>query len=431
MKVMMYNNLFEVGGNMKKIVITNAYTWFNKGDSGILLATVASLKKIYGEDIEINILSFTPEEDKKRYCQDKCIKDVYSNILNPHPYQPGKLGKFIAIIKLFFNMILLQLNLFFGRKKIVEKNKALNVLDKADIIIVCGGGFLGGKKFDSFMHLYQMYVNSIFNKPVYVMGTSIEPINNRVIKYFTDKVLKKMDFVFAREKITESYLSDVLPKNKFALIPDMAFMLEYEKINFEFLNKYKSNKIFGITVRNWNFPNSNNKSQSQDNYINSVVNMMINYIKKYDAIFVFIPQVTVSTGDDTLVARIVKQRLPKECEDHFIIRTDDWSPSQIKSLINQMDFFVGTRMHSNIFATSAFVPTTAIAYEKKTNGIMETVGLEDYIVEIDSITAEELISTIDLMIKNSKKIKKHLEESIPKIQNNIIEILIKNMKGTD
>ena len=65
-----------------KITITNAYTWYNKGDAGILLGTIEALKKIYyGKNLEINILSFTPEEDRKRYCTDNIIKNVYSNIL--------------------------------------------------------------------------------------------------------------------------------------------------------------------------------------------------------------------------------------------------------------------------------------------------------------------------------------------------------------
>ena len=62
---------------MKKITITNGYTWYNKGDAGILLGTVNAIKDIYGNDVEINILSFTPEEDKKRYCRDKNIKNVF------------------------------------------------------------------------------------------------------------------------------------------------------------------------------------------------------------------------------------------------------------------------------------------------------------------------------------------------------------------
>ena len=67
-------------GNMKKIVVTNAYTWYNKGDAGILLGIINAMKDFYNNNVEFEVLSFTPNEDKKRYCKDEKIKDVYSNI---------------------------------------------------------------------------------------------------------------------------------------------------------------------------------------------------------------------------------------------------------------------------------------------------------------------------------------------------------------
>lgn len=413
----------------KKITITNAYTWYNKGDAGILLATIDTLKKIYKE-AEFNILSFTPDIDRKHYCEDNNVKGVYSNILNPHPYKKGKIGKTIAIIKLFFKMIYIQFGLTFFRERTINKHKNLKVLQDSDVIIVCGGGFLGGKKFDSLMHVYQMYINTLFNKPVYVMGTSIEPIRNKLIKYYTDKVLKKVDFVFARESITEKYLSETLENNKHIQIPDMAFMLDNIERNFSFVDELrKSNdKLFGITVRNWGFPNLQNKYEAMENYINSIKNFMVKEFETRSCVFVFIPQVTVSTGDDTIVAEKIKSRLPKKYQKNFIIRRDDWSPSEIKSLIANMDYFVGTRMHSNIFATSMCVPTTAIAYEKKTNGIMETVGLENYIIEINNITAKDLYKKVEDMIINTEKIRKQLSKKIKCIREEILEKIEKVVK---
>ena len=38
----------------KTITITNAYTWYNKGDAGILLATIDTLKKVYS-NVEFNV----------------------------------------------------------------------------------------------------------------------------------------------------------------------------------------------------------------------------------------------------------------------------------------------------------------------------------------------------------------------------------------
>lgn len=408
-----YNKLLKGRSMVKKITITNAYTWYNKGDAGILLATIDTLKKIY-KDAEFNILSFTPEIDRKHYCEDKTVKNVYSNILNPHPYKKGKLGKIIAVIKLFSKMIEIQFGLTFFKKKTIEKYESLKALQESDIIIVCGGGFLGGKKFDSLMHVYQIYVNTIFKKPVYIMGTSIEPIKKKLIKHYTDKVLNKVDFVFAREKITEKYLLETLPDEKHTLIPDMAFMLEDIERKFDFVEKLrkKNDVLFGITVRKWNFPNLKDKNKSMENYISCIKDFMEKEFNIRSCAFVFIPQVTVNTGDDTIIAEEIRNRLSKKNQDKFYICREDLSPSEIKSLIANMDYFVGTRMHSNIFATSMCVPTTAIAYEKKTNGIMETVGLEEYIIEINDITSDDLFSKVEKMISNAKIIKKQLKNKI-------------------
>lgn len=413
-----------------KIVITNAYTWFNKGDAGILLATIECLKKIYGQNVEFNILSFTPLEDKKRYCTDKKIKNVYSNVLNPHPYKHTKLGKIIAIVKLFFNMIYQLLMSKLNINHLVKKYDNYKVLYEADLIVICGGGFLGGKKFDSIMHLFQIYINTIFNKKNIMMGTSIEPVSNKFLKNITEKILNRVDYIFAREIYTFNYLKEFMNDDKFTLIPDMAFMLDeiYEKDNN--IEKYKKcgKKIYGLTVRNWNFPNEKDPKQKMEQYLYSIANLICEKTKNNEAVFVFVPQVIVDYGNDADVANEIMEMLPKNIKKNFIIVTDDLSPTEIKKLIGNFDFFIGTRMHSNIFATSMRIPTIAIAYEKKTNGIMHMLGLDDYVIEMNNISYEKIKSVLKLAEENKKNIVKNLNEKISLIKQEIMEKLkvIKN-----
>ena len=207
----------------------------------------------------------------------------------------------------------------------------------------------------------------------------------------------------------------------------MAFMLrdEIEEIDFIKRIRKESDSVFGITVRNWNFPKIEDKKRAMNNYINAVSKTMQKIINKYNGTFIFIPQVTVKSGDDTLIANKIKDGLPDNIKSRFVIRTDDWSPVEIKTIIGNLDYFIGTRMHSNIFATSMRIPTVAIAYEKKTNGIMKTVNLEEYIVEIDTITEEELITLVEKMINNKEKIIDNLNKRIDEIRE---EIMIKSTK---
>lgn len=416
---------------MKKIVITNAYTWNNKGDAAILLSTIDVLNKIFDKP-EVDVLSFTPDLDRKKYSFQKTIKNVESNILNPHPYRHTKIGKIVAILKLITKAIYVRFRMSFFRKSYIDKNKTLKLIDRCDIILVCGGGFLGGKKFDSFMHLYQIYINTLFNKPVYILGTSVEPIHNVIIDKITKSVLKRVDYIFAREEITESYLNSFLG-NKHCQIPDMAFMLDdgSHKIvcHDSQIDKIKreGKKLFGITVRDWNFPNSNNPEKTKNNYINAVSDAMEQIIEKYDAYFIFIPQVIVPYQSDVDTAKHIKNTMNVSHQNRFIIKENDWSPYQIRSIIGQMDFFIGTRMHSNIFALSECVPTLAIAYEKKTNGIMATVGMDKYVLDIDEISESQITNNVNLLIDNSNNIKSTLRKKNQELQKEILAVIMEKI----
>ena len=155
-----------------------------------------------------------------------------------------------------------------------------------------------------------------------------------------------------------------------------------------------------------------------ENYINSVVSTIDYYAHEKNIQFVFIPQVIVSNGNDIDVAKIIKSKLKNK--DSLVILDDDYAPGEIKGIISHCDIFLGTRMHSNIFATSSSVPTVAIAYEKKTNGIMHTVSLDDYVIEINTIDFEQIKNKMDRVLDNKDIIRKSLDEKIPVIQNEIL-----------
>ena len=140
-----------------------------------------------------------------------------------------------------------------------------------------------------------------------------------------------------------------------------------------------------------------------------------------NAYFIFVPQVIVENGNDTIVAQEIKDLLPTKIQENFIILNDDLSPMQIKGLIENFDFFIGTRMHSNIFATSMNVPTVAIAYEKKTNGIMKMLNLEEYIIEMDNITSDELTKKLEKLIENKDDIKDILKIRIAEVKKEILD----------
>ena len=400
------------------ITITNAYRWRNKGDAGILLGTIENLKTIFGkENIKINVLSFTPEEDAKHYKEDPCVNEVLSNLINPNPYKHTKIGKLAAVLKICGQFTKYDLGTLFFRGQITKKNKALTALNNSDVIVVCGGGFLGGKKFDSLMHVVQMNINTHYKKPTILLGTSVEPSQSKIVNCMTKRVLKKYDFIMAREIITYGILEKYIDNSKLGLCPDMAFMLldpEAKKSNRSLLK-------IGVTVRKWNFPGSKNPEEKMDKYITELAKVLDYFIENKQAEVFFIPQVIVAHGNDAEVAKMVQSKMKKKNRAKFHISEEDMTPIEIKQFIGEMDVFLGTRMHSNIFATSMAIPTVAIAYEKKTIGIMHTVGLDDYVLDINNIDSKSIIARIDTALSESGDISKNLNEKRASIREEIVQ----------
>jgi colanic acid/amylovoran biosynthesis protein len=107
--------------------------------------------------------------------------------------------------------------------------------------------------------------------------------------------------------------------------------------------------------------------------------------------------------------------------DRVRIVEDELAAAEIKWLCGRMDFVVGTRMHSNIFALSCGVPTVAIAYQPKTEGIMSDLGLAECVVPIGGMELEELQRAFDLVVDRSAEIRRHLASMIPAIQEKALE----------
>ena len=196
----------------------------------------------------------------------------------------------------------------FNKTKIINKEPSFKLLNESDTILICGGGFLGGKKKHSILHLVQIYFNTKFNKKVYMMSTSIEPFKDKILEKATINILKKVDYIYAREEITYNLLKKYITNVK--LVPDMAFMMKKKSYNSPILNKYKTkyNNMIGITLRDWNFPDSKDIKQSMNNYL-LCIKEVIEKLSNKNTCFVFIPQVIVSHANDLSVAHKLKNML--------------------------------------------------------------------------------------------------------------------------
>jgi colanic acid/amylovoran biosynthesis protein len=268
-------------------------------------------------------------------------------------------------------------------------NKSEKIIQSADLVISCGGGYMqcrGAKQFiDGFVyHAVQLECARRLKKKYIIFAQTVGPFSASIAKRM-EPIFDNALAVLPRENISYEYTQKVFPKANIHLTADVAFLLTPQMYDIRI---DKSRRAVGITVRSWIFPECADREQAQENYISSIIDFVDCLVKSNFQVF-FMPQcVGPSIDNDLIITNIIFNRLVEK--KHVVILDEDIKPEELKYVYSKMDFFVGTRMHSNIFALSEGVPCLAISYDYKTDGIMQLVGMKEYVININEITGSGL-----------------------------------------
>jgi colanic acid/amylovoran biosynthesis protein len=74
---------------------------------------------------------------------------------------------------------------------------------------------------------------------------------------------------------------------------------------------------------------------------------------------------------------------------------------------------IGTRFHSVIFALTSRIPCVAIGYEHKTRGIMDDLGLGDWVIQIADVEADVLFGLTQRLERQRARYLRQLDDVLP------------------
>ncbi len=398
-----------------KIVVTNIYSYDNKGDAAIVLALVSEIRRVFPK-ADLTLLTTDAKNDKDKYGAPvssslmwvlfSAIKDlpivrrVYELVT-----RMGGLLLYLMFYKLFRKP-------FYGLLK-KEVRVVAHHINESDMVIACGGGYLGTADASpkSILLLFGMCLSFLMGhyarKPVYLYSQSIGPLHDWFAKAIVRFSLNRVDLIEVREDISMEYMKSLKVRTPYIRTADPALLLRGQRRPAPIRLKKASLQV-GTTVRKWF-----TTEEERANYRTILAKLIDYMVTEYDAQVTYIPQVIAQGfGDDD---RLVAKRLWEQVEhkDRFTVLTDNLHPFELIDLCGKMDIFVGTRMHSNIFALLGDVPVVGIKYEHKTQGIMDGLGIGDATIDIKKINYEDLQQKVDMVIKNSKHYKELISQNMP------------------
>ncbi len=233
-------------------------------------------------------------------------------------------------------------------------------------------------------------------------------------------LLMRIRVIMVREPLSLDQLRScgvVHPKSY--LLPDVAFAYSgtsrqpaLEWLRFRGISPSRDRPFFGMTAIHWSAQNPHFTRQAE--YENAFAAVGKYLIKEHDGkVFLFSQVCGPSySQDDRIPARRIADRL-KSFQDSIILVEETIPPDLLKVIYGVMDIFIGTRMHSNIFAMSEGVPIIAIGYQHKTRGILQMTGLEKWSLDIDQVNEQKLIDMLKALYPARFEVRDHLQKKMP------------------
>lgn len=377
----------------KKILFVGATYSGHKGSAALVMSSLLSLKREFPDAVFLLFM--------------KSNKNLEANY-------PG-----IHVISIRFNtaveLLLGALGAKLSRKSI--DFSILKYLKDIDIIVDVSGDCYSPTIYGrSFMFALgcRVFTAKLLDVPIVLYCQSIGPFEAFLDRISAKFFLRTADLVIAREYITANELHKL--GIEVPVCADQAFLLEPSPISVP-LQLPNKQLIIGLNLSQ-HIDSLCGGEVLSNTYRQVMMKFIDNIIEKYNARILIIPEVVYHTFceganeayDDYYLSKKIVARL-KNPQAVTIVEGNP-PPSELKTIAGYCDILISPRFHMVIFALAQNVPSLAIAYSTKVNGIMAMMGQSEYIINYKDLTYNVLVAKTEKLLKNKEEIKNFLRNKM-------------------
>jgi colanic acid/amylovoran biosynthesis protein len=345
--------------------------------------------------------------------------------------------RFFLKNNIFLLIVLSLLGRVFPRQlwnRIVAANPYLQVISHADRILAISGG-------DSFSDIYGLrrlfYVSLpqilvlLLRKDLILLPQTYGPFETLIGKGVARYIVSHASRCFSRDMDGIKEVGEVLGPHlvkKMTFAYDMGFALEPHaavgstKTKIEALKK--RGPLVGLNVSGLLFSggyNQNNMFSLKAAYPALLKSLISQLLKNDCCHIILIPHVFGNTLESDIGASSALLSLLPTSERARVHTLDEkFNQHEIKWVIGQCDFFLGSRMHACIGALSQMVPAISLAYSRKFIGVMKSLKLEELVIDLREADALEIWERTRASYADRCKIAEKLHERIPVIKRSVL-----------
>lgn len=379
-------------------MIVNFHSTHNAGDLALLEMNMRQLQHGFGSPAFIVTANY-PEETRLSQIENAEIIPSAFAITGANRGAP----LYRQIFRLMVGIIHLLLGRFFtsGYQKWMPGSpwkRLITAFSHTDLVAGVSGNYflsMGNYGWPFPLTAFAVFAAILFRKPFYAMPQSIGPFRRGWEKKIVQWLFRRARRVFLRDQVSVDLAKELgLPQNRVQFYPDPAFGLPAASREeaLQILSSYgyqSGQQAVGITVI---APLSRALSaQVIDAYYQSFASVVFRFAREYGVRVYIFNQVTGPSEreDDRSAGRTLLRLMPRD-QTQVVLVDAVLGPQQLKACYGLMDLMIASRLHSAIFSMGAGVATVSVGYFTKTRGLLQAMGLENWLVAIDQADAETL-----------------------------------------
>lgn len=310
-----------------------------------------------------------------------------------------------------------------------EQQALLRAYVDADLVVSCPGGYLystGKLGLWFLVTLLTLAFPIWLGKPVYLLPQTIGPLQHPWERWLLRRILPKVRQIYVRDEYSRNLLETIgVHQPQIYVTPDLAFGYQEEErvTGAELLRNIgvdpeHDRPLLGVTLLNW--AGMESSFHGQEAYEAAVATAIHTFLAQHGGKAVLFAQVRgpALAEDDRLPARRVQQQL-RELGTNVVVVEEDVTTAQLKAAYSYMTLFMGSRLHSNIFALTSGIPVIAIAYLPKTRGVMRMLGLERWVVNIEHVEGAPLYELLNELYSDREMVRAQIQTAIATQQSTI------------
>ncbi len=299
----------------------------------------------------------------------------------------------------------------------------LKALDEVDTVVIGGGPLKeSGQMLEWAM---RVEIAKSLGKKIMVYGCGIGPLHSAPVRGHVAQILRLADRITLRDAIAVTKAVELgIPADRVTLAADPAMGLPSVRFadRKEEPIRTRAPLTIGVSMRRLSkhyAPTGKAiEATSQESAFHEAIKHTLrSTLQTNEAQIVLVPMALRHKDDDRLILKQIQTQLGHDPRISVIEQYA--SPAALLERFRAFDFFVAMRFHSAVFAMLSGVPLVAIDYDSrggKTTGLMEAMGLSEFVLNIAEATPERLWTLVNAGLSQREAIARRIADQLPALR---------------